>query len=101
MELGAVVRFAVVNESGEWVGRPVAAPVRASVEDVESEARRRLRGLKVNEWRTREFITGRPMPQDICEMAKQIEFAAQAIARLSPIPTDFDDDVYWPRVWGA
>lgn len=41
------------------------------------------------------------MPQDICEMAKQIEFAAQAIARLSPIPADFDDDVYWPRVWGA
>ena len=99
MELGAVVRFVVVNESGEWMGRPVAAPARASVEDVEAEARRRLRGLKVNEWRTREFITGRPMPEDICQMAQQIEFAAQAIARLSPIPADFDDDVYWPRVW--
>jgi len=98
---GADVRFAVLNETGEWTGRPLAAPARVSVEDVEAEARRRLRGLKVNEWRTRAFVTGLPMPDDICQMAQQIEFAAQAIARLSPIPADFDDDVYWPRIWGA
>ncbi|KKC38796.1 hypothetical protein WH87_07795 [Devosia epidermidihirudinis] len=69
------------------------------VEDVEAEARRRLKALKVNEWRTREFISGQPMPEEIRHLALQIEFAAAALVRLSPIPDDYDDDLYWPRVW--
>ena len=68
------------------------------VEDVEAEARRRLRACRINEWRTREFITGRPMPDDIRHFAMQVEFAATAISRLSPIPHDFDDDIYWPKL---
>ena len=68
------------------------------VEDVEAEARRRLRACRINEWRTREFITGRPMPDDIRHFAMQVEFAATAISRLSPIPDDFDDDIYWPKL---
>ena len=67
------------------------------VEDVEAEARRRLRSCRIEEWRTREFITGRPMPDDVRHFAMQVEFAALAISRLSPIPGDFDSDVYWPR----
>ncbi len=31
----------------------------------------------------------------------QVEFAATAISRLSPIPDDFDNDVYWPRLMGC
>jgi hypothetical protein len=77
---------------------PQAAPVAVLVEDVEAEARRRLRAIKLQEWRTREFITGRPMPDDIRHYALQVEFAAEAISRLSPIPDDFDSDVYWPRL---
>ena len=77
---------------------PQAAPVAVLVEDVEAEARRRLRAIKLQEWRTREFITGRPMPDDVRHYALQVEFAAQAISRLSPIPDDFDSDVYWPRL---
>jgi hypothetical protein len=68
------------------------------IDDVEAEARRRLRSCRIDEWRTREFITGRPMPDDIRHYALQVDFAAKAISRLSPIPDDFDSDVYWPRL---
>lgn len=102
---GTKVRFAVIEESREWTEpRRHAfhvAPVAVLVEDVEAEARRRLRAIRVDEWRTREFITGNPMPDDIRHFALQVEFAAQAISRLSPIPEDFDSDIYWPRLWGV
>ena len=76
---------------------PRAIPLSAGVADVEAEARRRLRLVKLNEWRTREFVTGQPMPDEIRHYALQVEFAAQAISRLLPIPSDFDSDIYWPR----
>lgn len=83
------MRFAAVENS--------RAPV--SVEDVEAEARRRLRYLKLDEWRTREFITGRPMPEVIQHLVQQIDLASRALSRMSPIPQDYFDDVYWPRMW--
>tara|TARA_R110002020_G_scaffold28563_5_gene90898 strand:- start:6452 stop:6751 length:300 start_codon:yes stop_codon:yes gene_type:complete len=97
------VRFAVIEGSREWTepswSPQQPAPAAILVEDVEAEARRRLRAIRLNEWRTREFITGQPMPDDIRHYALQVEYAATAIARLSPIPADFDSDVYWPRLW--
>lgn len=98
------MRFAVIENSREWT-EPVWRETRPAqalvlVEDVEAEARRRLRSCKLNEWRTREFVTGRPMPDEIRHYALQVEFAAKAISRLSPIPDDFDSDVYWPRTLG-
>jgi hypothetical protein len=83
------VRFASVEN-----GR---APV--SVEDVEAEARRRLRYLKLDQWRSREFITGRPMPEVIQHLVQQIDLASRALSRMSPIPADYYDDIYWPRMW--
>jgi hypothetical protein len=98
---GSKVRFAVIEGSREWTEpvrrAPAAVQVSVAVEDVEAEARRRLRSVKLNEWRTREFVTGHPMPQHIRHFALQVDFAARAISRLSPIPQDFDSDVYWPR----
>lgn len=97
-----VVRFAVIEGSREWtepLERAETGHKLVQVEQVHAEARRRLRGLKLDEWRVREFVTGTPMPDNIRHQSMQIEFAAQAIARLSPIPEDFADDVYWPRVW--
>ena len=98
------MRFAVIEGSREWTepGRRGSAPATGSilVEDVEAEARRRLRTCRIDEWRTREFITGSPMPDDIRHFAMQVEFAATAISRLSPIPHDFDNDVYWPHLMG-
>lgn len=102
---GTDVRFAVIEESREWTepARRGSDPAMMSVlvEDVEAEARRRLRSCRLQEWRDREFITGRPMPDDIRHFALQVEFAALAISRLSPIPQDFDSDVYWPRQPGC
>lgn len=69
------------------------------VEDVEAEATRRLRAIRLDEWRVREFVTGRPVPADIKHLELQISFAAQAISRLSPIPSDYAADVYWPTHW--
>lgn len=77
--------------------RPMSRPAR--VEDIEAEARRRLRAIGIDEWRMREFVTGRPMPADICHLELQINFAAQALSRLSPIPADYAADVYWPTHW--
>ncbi len=98
---GRKVRFAVIDGSREWTEptrrSSTSVQVSVAVEDVEAEANRRLRSVKLNEWRTREFITGHPMPQHIRHFALQVGFAAQAISRLSPIPDDFDSDVYWPR----
>lgn len=97
------MRFAVITGSREWTEAPPefkVPPKRTfEVEDVQAEARRRLRAIKLEEWRVREFVTGRPMPDNVRHLALQIEFAAQAIGRLSPIPADFAKDVYWPRVW--
>lgn len=98
---GTKVRFAVISGSKEWTEVLPEMRTRRSldVEDVQDEARRRLKALKVDEWRIREFVTGKPMPDTVRHLALQIEYAAQAIGRLSPIPPDFADDVYWPRVW--
>lgn len=65
-------------------------------EDVREEAARRIRVLGFEAWQTREFMSGRPMPSHIKSLKLQIEFACNAIARLSPIPADFADDAYWP-----
>lgn len=97
------MRFAEIEDSREWTepGRLVSEPAAVSlcVEDVEDEARRRLRACHIEHWRTREFVTGRPMPHDIRQFALQVEFAANAISRLSPIPDDYDSDIYWPKFW--
>lgn len=99
---GTKVRFAAIEGSREWTEpswrATGTAGVTILVEDVEAEARRRLRSCHLDEWRRREFISGHPMPDDIRHFAVQVEFAAQAISRLSPIPDDFDSDVYWPRL---
>jgi hypothetical protein len=99
-----VMRLVVVEHSGAWSDRDVrggrGSADTVSVEDVEAEANRRLKLAQLPQWRTREFVTGTPMPTAVRHYALQVEFAAKAIARLSPIPDDFDSDVYWPKLWG-
>ena len=96
------MRFAVIDGSRERTGQGQQSSMRApsiDVEDVEAEARRRLKAIRLDQWRTREYLTGTPMPDDVRQLALQIDYAAKAISRLSPIPADFDSDVYWPRLW--
>lgn len=97
------MRFAVIEGSREWTEPsrhdPLSGLVAIRIEDVEAEAHRRLRAIRLNDWRTREFLTGQPMPEDVRHYALQVEYAAKAISRLSTIPQDFDSDIYWPRLW--
>ncbi|MBU1303975.1 MAG: hypothetical protein KKF33_00445 [Alphaproteobacteria bacterium] len=96
------MRFAEIGNSREWTEpgwtTTQVSAQKISVEDVEAEAQRRLRAIRLHEWRRRAFVTGQPMPEDVCQYVQQIEFATRAISCLSTIPDDFDSDVYWPRL---
>lgn len=92
------MRFALVSETREW-SEPGIAPANGSAvhpEDIEAEARRRKRALRLDEWQMREYVTGDPMPLRIRHLCQQIDFAAEALARMASIPNDFRDDIYWP-----
>lgn len=67
-----------------------------SLEDVRREAVRRLGENGYHLSRMREFATGSPMPAALKYLSLQIEFAAEALSRLDPIPEDFCSDGYWP-----
>lgn len=96
------MRYATVEGSLEWAQSVRRAPqdqqtVRQS--EVEAEARRRKAALRIDEWQMREYVTGRPVPEEVRQLCTQIDLAAEALARMSSIPCDFRDDLYWPRVW--
>lgn len=82
---------AQVDEWCEQGGEP-------SPEDVRLEAARRLGASGYHLSRTREFATGTPMPAPLKYLSLQIDFAAEALSRLNPIPEDFRSDGYWPVV---
>lgn len=86
--------FAVIRNEQGW-----AQERRVLVEDVQAEARRRKKLLRFDELSLREFVNGTPVPEHVRNTALQIDFAALALARLSPIPSDYADDLYWPRMW--
>jgi hypothetical protein len=96
------MRFAVINDAREWSepgaqGRSTGP--RVDSEAVEQEARRRKALLHLDEWQLRQYVTDRPVPEHIVQLCRQIDLAAAALARLSPIPGDFSNDLYWPRMW--
>jgi len=95
------MRFAVIGDTREWSEPAPATPSRRPVNpaEVDTEARRRKALLRLDEWRMREFVTGLPMPEMVRQQALQIDLAAQALCCMSPIPSDFADDIYWPRIW--
>ena len=96
------MRFAVINDTREWsepgAQRSGSGPVVDS-EAVEQEVRRRKALLHLDEWQLRQYVTDRPVPEHIVQLCRQIDLAAAALARLSPIPGDFSNDLYWPRMW--
>jgi NAD(P)H-hydrate repair Nnr-like enzyme with NAD(P)H-hydrate epimerase domain len=64
--------------------------------DVMAEAARRIEASGYEDWRVREFVTGASMPSALKYLRMQIEFVAEALLRLDPIPADFRSDTYWP-----
>lgn len=96
------MRFAVIRDTREWSEPDQVSSGEARFVgpgEVEHEARRRKGLLKLDEWQLQEYVTDRPVPDHIVQMCRQIDLAAAALARLSPIPGDFADDVYWPHIW--
>lgn len=67
-------------------------------EDVRREATRRLGASGYDRSRVMEFATGVPIPAMLKYLAMQIDFAAEAISRLDPIPADYHSDLYWPKM---
>ena len=95
------MRFAMVSESREWSEPGIVAPEAGAVHpaEVEAEARRRKAALGLDEWRLREYVSGEPVPLRIRQLCEQIDLASTALSRMSSIPSDFRDDLYWPRCW--
>lgn len=96
------MRFAVVRDTREWSepqDRPSLPGRSVDAVEVENEARRRKGLLRLDEWQLRQYVTDRPVPEHVAQTCRQIDLAAAALARLSPIPADFADDLYWPRMW--
>ncbi|MBY5825094.1 hypothetical protein E0H51_32415 [Rhizobium leguminosarum bv. viciae] len=67
-----------------------------SRDDVRREAARRIDESGYHLSRIREFATGVPMLASLKHLSLQIDFAAEALSRLDPIPDDFRADGYWP-----
>ena len=68
----------------------------ADADDVRREAARRLKMAGYDEGQTRSFVTGRPLPDGLRYLKLQMDFAAAALLKMSPIPADFRDRKYWP-----
>ncbi len=78
--------------------RTAVAPRQPSSEDVQREAVRRLSDSGYHASYVRELATGAPQPEALRYLKIQLDFAAQTLSRLDPIPEDFHADAYWPSV---
>ncbi|MCA1440696.1 hypothetical protein I6F07_10785 [Ensifer sp. IC4062] len=66
--------------------------------NVRVEAERRIKAIGYEQWRVRSLATGSPIPSSIQYLKIQIEFVAEKLELLNPIPGDFTDDKYWPTI---
>ena len=61
-----------------------------------AEGKRRLRDIGYDGLANRERLTGLPVPKKIEHFRLQVDFVVSAISAMTPIPSDFRDDAYWP-----
>jgi hypothetical protein len=82
--------YRIVNgEPVEWVREP--DPV--TVAEVKAEAERRLR---VTDWMViRASEGGAAVPPDVLSQRAAIRAASNALGAMSPIPTSYQDDIWW------
>ncbi|CAN7185921.1 hypothetical protein LJR030_000382 [Rhizobium sp. LjRoot30] len=85
-----VIRGGLAEQDAAAVGEP-------RPEDVASEARRRVKAAGFDNLHTRYLATGVPVPAAVRYLVLQINYTAEALAGLNPIPADFRSDAYWPR----
>ena len=72
------------------------APADTGAHAVLREAARRIREGGYDEAAVRAFMHGEAIPVAQHYRRLQIEYAADALIRLQPIPADFRLDRYWP-----
>ncbi|MCA1405280.1 hypothetical protein I6F26_12955 [Ensifer sp. IC3342] len=65
---------------------------------IRAEAERRIMATGYEQWRVRSLATGSPIPRSIQYLKMQIEFVAEKLEQLNPVPGDFTDDKYWPTI---
>jgi hypothetical protein len=87
------IRFRVVGGTSATEAR--RWPCR---EDVRMEAQRRLNASGYTRHRARSLATGEDIPEMIRNFALQINFVAEKLTTLKPIPQDFQSDLYWPAL---
>ncbi|AGS23580.1 hypothetical protein [Rhizobium etli] len=93
------MKFKVIEGGRGQVARVEVCPEAGcgpSRDDVRREAARRLDASGYHTSRIREFATGAPMPGALRYLSLQLDFVAEALSRLDPIPLDFRSDAYWP-----
>ena len=67
-------------------------------EDVRQEAQRRINASGYTRYRAKSLATGAAIPEPIHHFALQVNYVAEALSRLMPIPEDFQSDFYWPAL---
>jgi hypothetical protein len=93
---GLTMRFTVIEGGMSAKPPAVGLEIGPSINDVRREAARRCEALGINRLRTRHFVMGVPVPPDLHYLGLQIEFVAEKLGGLSPIPMDYQSDTYWP-----
>lgn len=73
-------------------------PLAPTAADVHREAARRLRLIGYHGHRVRSLGTGKLMPDAIRHFKMQVDFVAETLSAQTPIPADFAEDRYWPRL---
>lgn len=66
--------------------------------DVRAEANRRREAYGINALRNRQVALGAELPPDMHYLGLQIDFVAERLCGLRPIPVDYRSDIYWPTV---
>jgi hypothetical protein len=67
-------------------------------DDVRQEAQRRINASGYTRYRAKALATGVMIPDAIRHFALQVNYVAEALSVLKPIPEDFQSDVYWPAI---
>jgi hypothetical protein len=90
--------FTVIQGGKSLTPDVAKSPAGPAPVDVRKEADRRRNAYGINSLRNRQMATGAAMPRDLHYLGLQIDFAAESLCRLMPIPEDFRADGYWPKV---
>ncbi|KRB57059.1 hypothetical protein ASE04_28575 [Rhizobium sp. Root708] len=86
-----------VIEGGRASSTPIEKPTDIATL-VMQEGNRRLTKAGVEHYVARQLVTGIKIPDRIMAFKLQMDFAIEVLASLSPLPSDYASDGYWPSM---